>query len=282
MVKSKPQERFVRVRDINLRYVDWGDNGPTLLLLHGSMRTSRSWDAMARLLHDRFHVIALDARGHGNSDWTQRGYGYSNLTEDLKGFCDELNLKSMIAVGHSLGGEVLTLLAEQCPALFDCLVLLEPRVLIDRPEDRTEPQRPHRRRTWSSREDLHGFLKQHRTAGRWRDDVILDVVNHETMELPDGRIDIKWSPDSMNHDESHREHADLKPVFRALNMPILFVVSELRVSNFRDLPPLASETPNFHLTTVKNTDHNMYMERPDAVASVISDFVNDRALPEII
>ncbi|HIN71161.1 MAG TPA: alpha/beta hydrolase, partial [Dehalococcoidia bacterium] len=64
MVKSKPQERFVRVRDINLRYVDWGDNGPMLLLLHGSMRTSRSWDAMARLLHDRFHVIALDARGH--------------------------------------------------------------------------------------------------------------------------------------------------------------------------------------------------------------------------
>ena len=100
---------------------------PTLLLLHGSMRTSRSWDAMARLLHDRFHVIALDARGHGDSDWTQKGYGYSNLIEDLKGFCDELNLKSMIAVGHSLGGEVLTLLAEQCPALFDCLVLLEPR-----------------------------------------------------------------------------------------------------------------------------------------------------------
>ena len=111
--------------------------------------------------------------------------------------------------------------------------------------------------------------------------MILDVVNHETMELPDGRIDIKWSPDSMNHDESDREHSDLKPVFRALNMPILFVVSELRVSNFRDLPPLASETPNFHLTTVKNTDHNMYMERPDAVASLITDFVNDRAIPEI-
>jgi pimeloyl-ACP methyl ester carboxylesterase len=205
------------------------------------------------------------------------------MVQDLEGFCDALNLESVIAAGHSLGGEVLTLAAEQSPGFFERLVLLEPEVVVDQPTDLTEsPWYNRRRRTWGSREELHAYLQQHPTVGRWRDDVILDVVNHETRELPDGRIDMKWSPDTMNHDEAHRECEDLKPVFRVLNMPMLFIVSELRESNFRDLPSLASEMPNFNLTTVKNTDHNMYMERPDAVASLIANFAADRAIPEVI
>jgi pimeloyl-ACP methyl ester carboxylesterase len=205
------------------------------------------------------------------------------MVQDLEGFCDALSLESVIAAGHSLGGEVLTLAAEQSPAFFSRIVLLEPEVVFDQPTGLTESTwYNRRRRTWGSREELHVYLQQHPTVGRWRDDVILDVVNHETRELPDGRIDMKWSPDTMNHEEAHRGCKDLKPVFRALDMPMLFIISELRKSNFRDLSPLAFEVPNFNLATVKNTDHNMYMERPDAVASLIADFVADRAIPEFI
>jgi len=283
MDESKPQDRFVTVRDINLRYVDWGDNGPVLLLMHGSMRTSRSWDAVARDLHNRFHVISLDARGHGDSDWPQRGYAYSNQVQDLKAVCDELNLKEIIGVGHSAGAVVLTLLAEQYPGLFNSLVLLEPRVVVEQTRQQLNSQRPiRRRRTWGSREELHAYLKQHRTAGRWRDDVILDVVNHETMELRNGRIDMKWSADAMNQDEGREDYTDLKPIFRTLGLPMLFIVSEQRASSFRDLRPIASEVPNFHLTTVRDTDHNMYMERPDAVASLIADFVDGGIIPEVV
>ena len=115
MLESGPQDRIVKVRDINLRYVDWGDNGPLLLLMHGSMRTSRSWDAMARDLQHRFHVISMDARGHGDSDWTPDGYSYTNRAKDLKAFCDELGLKDIIGVGLSAGAVTLTLYAEQYP-----------------------------------------------------------------------------------------------------------------------------------------------------------------------
>ena len=104
MVDPKPDDRVVKVRDINIRYVDWGDNGPTLLLLHGSMRTSRSWDAMARALHDRFHVIALDARGHGDSDWTKRGYGYTNMVQDLGAFFGQLAKAFKSREGNSATG----------------------------------------------------------------------------------------------------------------------------------------------------------------------------------
>ena len=75
--RPEPKSDTARVRGITLHYVEWGDRGPPLLMLHGDMRTSRSWDAVARDLSSRFRVIAVDARGHGGSDWTPRGYAPS-------------------------------------------------------------------------------------------------------------------------------------------------------------------------------------------------------------
>lgn len=283
MFELQPQDQFIKVRDITVRYVDWGDNGPLLLMLHGSMRTSRSWDAVARDLCTRYHVISLDARGHGDSDWTERGYRFSNRVEDVSAFCDQLGLKDVIAVGHSNGAVVFTMLAAKRAAVFNKLVLLEPMVVVEEIPGRVAPRRPdRRRRTWSSREELHAYLKQHRTAGRWRDDVILDVVNHETMELPDGRIDMKWSPNSLNREERRGDYLDLRPIFRTLGLPILFIVSEQRASSFREVQALAAEIPDFHLTTIQETGHNMYMERPDTVASLITAFVDDRAIPDVV
>ena len=126
------------------------------------------------------------------------------------------------------------------------------------------------------------YLKQHGIAGRWRDDVIRDVVEHEAMQLPDGKFDMKWAPDSMNWEERRGDYHDLKPIFRSLSLPMLYIMSEQRVSIFRDLPALAAELPNFHLTTIRRTGHNMYMERPDAVSSLITTFVDNKTVPEMI
>lgn len=281
--ESPPRNRSIKVRDINLRYADWGDNGPVLLLLHGSMRTSRSWDAVARDLCGRFHVISLDARGHGASDWTERGYRFSNRVEDVRAFCDQLALEDVIAVGHSSGAVVLTMLADKHPATVNKLVLLEGMVVVEETPMKSAVQHPKRpRRTWGSREELHAYLRQHRTAGRWRDDVIVDVVNHETMELPDGRIDMKWSSNSLNSEEGRGDYYDLRPIFRTSNLPILFIVGEQRAETFRDLQALSADIPSFHLTTVQRTGHNMYMERPDAVASLITAFADDKAVPDLV
>ena len=111
--------------------MDWGDNGPLLLLLHGDMRTSRSWDAVARELASWFHVIALDARGHGDSDWTRRGYSMSDRVEDLAAFCEYVGLRGALAAGHSTGGVVVALCAERLPAAFSRLVLMEPLLVLD-------------------------------------------------------------------------------------------------------------------------------------------------------
>ena len=282
MTEIPPQDHFVKVRGITLRYVDWGDNGPLLLLLHGAMRTSRSWDAVARNLRPHHHVISLDARGHGDSDWTARGYKFSNRLEDVSAFCDKLGLENVTVVGHSNGAVVFAMLAKKRPELFSRLVLLEPMLFVEAPGE-VPPRRSNRpRRTWSSREELHAYLKQHRAAGRWREDVVLDVVNHETMELPDGRIDMKWSADTVNLEERQGEYFDLRPFFQNAGLPIQFIVSGERTQRFRDVQDLPARVPSFHFTKVQNTGHNMYMERPDAVASLIRAFVGGGEIPGVV
>ena len=263
--------------------MDWGDNGPSLLLLHGDMRTSRSWDAAARELSPRFHVVALDARGHGDSDWTPRGYSTPERVEDLAAFCEHVGLRGTLAVGHSTGGAVVALCAQRLPATFSRLVLMEPMVVLDDSFHRRVSARAGQpRRTWSSKDECREYLKRHAFAGRWRADVIDDVVEHETMELPDGSIDIKWSSDTFNAEDRRGDYYDLKPVLRDLDLPVLFITSETRRDHFEELRPLAAELPDFRLLTVKDTDHNMYMERPDAVAQSISRFACEEELPEAV
>ena len=112
--------------------------------------------------------------------------------------------------------------------------------------------------------------------------MILDVVDQETMVLADGRIDMKWSPDTLNMDDRQGERFDLRPILGSTGLPTLFVASEQRASRFADVQPIAAVTPNFHLTTVNNTGHNMYMERPDAVASLIASFLSGSEIPGVV
>jgi pimeloyl-ACP methyl ester carboxylesterase len=281
----QPEEHFANVRGVRLRYVDWGDNGPPALFLHGDMRTARSWDAVARDIFDRFHILALDSRGHGDSDWPDSGYTFADRTEDLAQFCDAVGLTGAIGVGHSTGGAVITLLADRSPGLFNGLVLLEPTMTVDEGFQRMVSSRAKRpRRTWGSRQELYDYLKGHNLAGRWRDDVIRDVVDHEALELPDGTLDMKWSDASVNWAEREGDYLDLKPVFSRLDLPILFIMSDDRQNqqSFRGMRTIAERVPDFNLLTVNDSGHNMYMERPDAVSRAISAFASGESLPPAI
>ena len=270
----QPDDRFVTVRGVQLRYVDWGDSGPLMLLLHGDMRTARSWDAVARDLCDQFHVLSLDSRGHGDSDWPTTGYNFAERAKDLEAFCDALNLRKVLGVGHSTGGVVMSLLADTRRDIFRRLTLLEPMVTVNEKFQRMVSTRAtNPRRTWGSRPELYDYLKAHRMTGRWREDVIRDVVAHEAVKLPDGKLDMKWSPDSMKWSEREGDYLDLKPIFRRLDIPILFISSEGRADGFVELDPVMAELPDFSMLKIRNTEHNMYMNRPDAISWAINAFV---------
>ena len=279
----EPTHCEVCTRDITLRYVDWGGDGPVMLLFHGDMRTSRSWDAVARRLTGDYRVIALDARGHGDSDWTPRGYRFSERVDDLAAFCESLGLRDIIGVAHSTGGVVMALCARRHPGMFSRLALMEPMVVVDDRFHKMVAGREHAERsTWKSREELHNYLSKHQATANWHPEVLRDVVAHEAYRREDGLYDMKWSSFTFNWKDRDGDHVDLKPVFAELGLPVLFIRSSGHRTRIKELNEVQDGIPDFHRLTIENTGHNMYMERPEAIADAIRDFTCGRELPKSI
>jgi pimeloyl-ACP methyl ester carboxylesterase len=118
-------ERFFRSGALRIHFRDWGDATlPPLVLVHGLRDHSHSFDDLARGLVDRFHVLALDLRGHGDSETTPY-YAFGHFVLDLHNLVRALRLSRPVLVGHSMGGEIVTRLAGSFPDLPSRVVLIE-------------------------------------------------------------------------------------------------------------------------------------------------------------
>jgi pimeloyl-ACP methyl ester carboxylesterase len=118
-------ERFFRSGTLRIHFRDWGDPAaPPLIIVHGLRDHSHSFDDLARGLLDRHHVIALDLRGHGDSETTPY-YSFGHFVLDLHNLVRALRLQKPVIIGHSLGGEVVAHYAGSFPGVPSHLVIIE-------------------------------------------------------------------------------------------------------------------------------------------------------------
>jgi pimeloyl-ACP methyl ester carboxylesterase len=122
-----PEARHYQSQGLRLHYTDWGnESAPPLLLVHGGLDQSRSWDAVARALRSNFHVVAPDLRGHGDSDWaTGSSYSLADHVYDLTCLIKSAGLEQAAIVGHSMGGMVSLTYAGAFPQNVSRLVVLD-------------------------------------------------------------------------------------------------------------------------------------------------------------
>jgi pimeloyl-ACP methyl ester carboxylesterase len=101
-------DRAIRVNGLTLHYVEWGGlPAKPLVLLHGITGHARTWDRLARDLAPKYRVLALDQRGHGDSDAAGDGdYRTGTMADDLGAFADRLGLVTFTLLGLSMGGRV--------------------------------------------------------------------------------------------------------------------------------------------------------------------------------
>jgi pimeloyl-ACP methyl ester carboxylesterase len=100
-----PEDRHVILGAMRFHYLDWGGLGHPVLFLHGGGLNAHTWDVVALMLRDRYRCIALDQRGHGDSEWSPAiDYGVETQLHDVEGFIELLNLQYPVLVGQSMGG----------------------------------------------------------------------------------------------------------------------------------------------------------------------------------
>ena len=102
----QPLSKTLTVNGLALHYLEWGkENAPPIVCVHGYTGSADAFNALARHLQDRYHLLALDVRGHGESAWSPAGaYRYEDQADDLAGFADRLGLQKFALIGTSMGG----------------------------------------------------------------------------------------------------------------------------------------------------------------------------------
>jgi pimeloyl-ACP methyl ester carboxylesterase len=102
---SQPRDRFLTANRLTHHLLEWADGGPVVLLLHGFLEHAHAWDFVApRLAAAGLRPVALDWRGHGDSEWVGAGgyYHFADYAADLAGIVRALGGAAAL-VGHSMG-----------------------------------------------------------------------------------------------------------------------------------------------------------------------------------
>ncbi|GIW44005.1 MAG: hydrolase [Candidatus Binatia bacterium] len=154
-----PTSHYFYSQRLKLHYVDWGNSqAPPLLLIHGGRDHARNWDWVALRLRHRYHIIAPDLRGHGDSQWAIGGaYTVADYVLDLAQLIEALELPELVLLGHSLGGSVALHYAGTYPERVRKVIAIEglgppPWLMTERP--------PHQRmREWVA--EMQALARRH-------------------------------------------------------------------------------------------------------------------------
>src|SRR5215471_16682715 len=103
---AQPASKTLRVNELALHYLEWGKaDAPPVVCVHGYTGSAEAFNALARHLRDRYRILALDVRGHGESAWSPTGaYQFADQASDLAAFADRLELEKFVLIGTSMGG----------------------------------------------------------------------------------------------------------------------------------------------------------------------------------
>jgi pimeloyl-ACP methyl ester carboxylesterase len=121
-----PTRHTLPLPDIQLSYLEWNQGKEPLLLLHGLADHALVWLQLGEILTDRYHIVAPDMRGHGESSKPDRGYTFADAIADLEALMDRLGWHSAHVVSHSWTGKLALIWARYHPERLRSMILIDP------------------------------------------------------------------------------------------------------------------------------------------------------------
>ena len=127
LAELETHRRTLTLPQITLSYLEWNSAGQEpVLLLHGLADHGMVWARVAEHLSDRYHCVAPDLRGHGDSGKPEQGYACKDIIADLQALMDHLGWTSAHVIAHSWSAKVAAIWARQQPQRIRSLVLIDP------------------------------------------------------------------------------------------------------------------------------------------------------------
>ena len=284
------QPRSLRVKGahgLELHVLEWSTEGIPLLLLHGFGNEAHLWDDLAPLISPHYRVLAIDQRGHGDSDWdSERRYDVDYMVQDLEALTETLSIERLVLIGFSMGGRVATCFAGRYPERLAGLVIVDIGPEVDpRGTSRIRSEvEENRTPTFESIEEYASALSLNYPAGKR--DVLLRMARYGLKQRKDGRFELKIDPALRGEDgplesdaeTAAREAATEKEMWDALErVPCPTLVIRGAASDILS-PETADKMvdevlSNGTLVVVPQSAHSVATDNPEEFNRAVCDFV---------
>lgn len=267
----------VRTHDgVELAVHDFGGDGPHLLLAHATGFHAHVWLPVVERLRARFHCVAFDERGHGDSTVPPDGdFDWRAFGRDALAVVEALGLERPFAVGHSAGGALLLLAEADAPGTFAAVYCYEP---VMAPMD--EPPAPfetplavgarRRREQFASRDEALARYRRKQPFSSFAPEALDAYVRHGFHDLPDGRVRLKCRGEDEARTYEHGFAHDLFRRLPAIACPVVVDCGAETDAFGIDLCDLyAARLPHGLAAAVSGLGHFGPMEAPTVIADRI-------------
>ena len=281
------RDEFVQIGGLRYRLRHWGrEDRPCLLLLHGWADVSATFQFIAEHLADRWHLVAPDWRGCGQSDWTGHTYHLADLVCDLDALVTHcFGTDAARVVGHSMGANVAYLLAGSCPGRISALAALDAYGSVSDPPDVLVT---HIARTVArSRGDtpwVYPSLEE-MTRRLTRANPRLSETQAQFMALELGEVLADGSV-RMRIDRPWRDTLSqlliaplFREVFSRIKAPVLlvgagesYVVDRIQQGGNDELALRLAALGNLRHVLLQDASHNVHHDQPGEVARLVDEF----------
>ena len=269
---ERARSRVVYVNGLRLHFLESGPSGaPPICFLHGGAAHAHWFDAVTPAFSDRFHVVSLDQRGHGESAWAEPpAYGTEDFTRDLVGLMDVLGWARMIVVGHSMGGHNAMTFAAWHPERVSRLVIVDSRPAI--PADRLDWMHARGRRAPRLHPDPDAAVRAFRLLPRETvaaADVLAHLARMGFVERGGG-----WTYRFDPACNGSRRPVDAWPLLARIVAPTLIVRGERSPVLPREMAArMRAAIPLATLVEIPGAYHHLVLDDPAAFVHVLDAFL---------
>jgi pimeloyl-ACP methyl ester carboxylesterase len=262
-----------------LHYLDWEGGGLPIVFIHGGGLTAHTFDLVCMQLQDRYRSLALDLRGHGDSDWaTDQDYSIDSYVRDVRAFIGELGLDQTVLVGMSLGGQTALSLAAQVGERVRALVLIDVGPQL-------RPQGVKRVHDFMKMEwrpaHLEEFVERAIEFNPRRDPALLRrSLLHNLRRLDDDNWTWKYDPAASNQQLSNLQREELTDRLwrdvHAVDCAVLVVRGQdSDVLSAADATNLAQRFKHGRLVTIPKAGHTVQGDNPRDLATALRGFLDE-------
>jgi pimeloyl-ACP methyl ester carboxylesterase len=265
------------LRQMRFHFLEWGKSeAPPIVLLHGGHQSAHSWDLVSLHLAQRYRVLALDQRGHGDSEWA-RDIAYSNheMSLDAEAFIQAMGLGRPVLIGHSMGGRNAMLLMRRSTQP------LQGAVIVDVGPELSDKGRAAIAgfvQVNQEFDDLEDFVRNVRRYDPYRSrEHIERTVRYNMLKRADGKYISKCDSNPRRlgivRASGPLENITLQDA-AGFDLPVLLV----RGANSNILAPDAAERfaaalPRGRLVTVPDCGHNVHGQNTKGFIAVLNEFL---------